>query len=133
MPKRLPVVFAYVVVHSERKHDPTLDVSHAPLLPAIGEIVVFPDHQGAVAIREEDHGMLVDIIHLHLLCTGEKLPDGNVDFSFEGKRLLALVQIGANNERVLHDEVDRVFEKIEALVGPMIQIETLERLRKEFR
>lgn len=134
--KRTPVVFAYVVVASTRKHDPAVDVSHAPAAPAIGDIIVFPDHQGDVVIREDDHEVLVDIVHLHLLCRGTKLENGDVDFEYEGRRLLALVQIGSNAERVLHTEIDRVFERFEEALhqsgADPIGSDGLERLRREF-
>ena len=136
MTKRNPVVFAYVVIAVTRKHDPSIDVSHAPAAPKIGDIIVLDQHEGEVVIREEDHEVLVDIIHLHLLCRGERLPDGNVDFEYEAKRLLALVQIGSNAERVLHEEIDRVFERFEEFLHQQGHIdptaEALERLRKEF-
>jgi len=95
-------------------------------------VVVFPDDQGRdTLIREEDHGAIVDIIHLHFIAIGREDPEVGVEFSYEAKRLLALLQIGANAERVLHAEIDRVFEKVEELV-PDQNGEALERLRKEF-
>jgi hypothetical protein len=132
-----PVKFAYVVVESTRKHDPSIDVSHAPAAPAIGDVFVFPDDHGrAEYIREDDHGAIVDITHLHFVALGRQTEDGNVDFSFEARRLLALLQIGAQQEQVLHEQIDKVFEKFEEMLStPMLASDTssvLERLRREF-
>ena len=129
-----PARFAYVVVDSTRKHDPTIDVTHAPAAPRIGDIVVFPDDQGrAEIIREDDHEVLVDIVHLHFVAIGRENEDGNVEFSYEAKRMLALLQIGAQQERTLHAEIDRVFDQLGsvfALAG--LPDEQIDRLRKEF-
>lgn len=131
-----PVKFAYVVVAVSRKHDPAVDITHAPAAPQIGDIIVFPeDHGRAEYIREDDHGAIVDIVHLHFLALGRENADGNVDFSYEAKRLLSLVQIGSHAERVLHAEIDRVFEKFEELLDKSFlttQVAELEHLRKEF-
>ena len=68
MTKLGPAKFAYVVVDVTRKHDPAVDVTHAPAAPAIGDVFVFPEDMGRSGyIREEDHEVLVDIIHLHFV------------------------------------------------------------------
>lgn len=139
MSKRGPVKFAYAVLAVDRKADPSLDLSHAPAGPRIGDILVFPEDHGRIYIREDDYGTketLVDIVHLHFIGTGRQDATGNVDFEYETRRLLALIQIGANAERVLHAEVDRVFERVQevfyGLTGGTASDEMLERLRKDF-
>lgn len=131
-----PAKFAYVVVAVTRKHDPALDVTHAPAAPVIGDIVVFSEDMGrAEYIREDDHGPIVDIVHLHFLAIGRQADDGNVEFSYEAQRLLALIQIGAHNERVAHQLVDQVFEKFDQFLSEHTrepEVEYLEQLRKGF-
>lgn len=131
------VKFAYVVVAVTRKHDPALDVTHAPAAPQIGDVVVFPSDMGRGAyIREDDHGAIVDIVHLHFVATGRQTDTGDVEFDYEAKRLLALLQIGANAERVLHAEIDRVFEGFEEYLDRAHAVEPneehLQRLRRKF-
>lgn len=131
-----PAKFAYVVVDSTRKHDPAVDVTHAPAAPAIGDVFVFPeDHGRAEYLREDDHGPIVDIVQMHFVAVCRQNEDGDLEFSYEAKRMLALLQIGARHERVLHEEIDRVFDRIETALGGfngVLSDETVEQIRKEF-
>lgn len=136
-----PVIFAYAVVATERRAPADLDLSGAPPLPKIGDIQCFATRQGGeTVVQEQDYGSgvpVVDIVQLAYVGQGRELPDGNVDFEYETMRLLALIQIGANAERVMHNEIDRVFEKVEEYIAGFdvdleYEAERLERLRKEF-
>jgi cold shock CspA family protein len=133
------VKFAYAVLATERKADPSIDLSHAPAAPRIGDIQVFDTDQGAGSIiQEQDHEVLVDLVHLRFIGRGRELPGGDVEFDYETRRLLALIQIGAQTERAVHDLIDQVFGKFEEFSVSMgfenrkALTEGLERLRKEF-
>jgi hypothetical protein len=140
-----PVRFAYAVLAVERKT--TLDgaaLEHAPAAPRIGAIQVFDRIQGSDSVIQEqtydDDVPIVDLVHLRYIGRGYQLPDGDVDFDYETKRLLALIQIGAEQERVLHAEIDRVFDRFEEFVQTTdldtmtndSVTEALGRLRREF-
>lgn len=114
MPKLGAVKFAYAVLAVERRADPSVDLTHAPAAPQIGDIEVYDVQlDGESVIQERDHKLLVDIVHLRFIGRGRELPGGDVDFDYETRRLLALIQIGAQNERAVHNLVDQIFERIE--------------------
>lgn len=133
-----PVKFLYAVVATERRADPALDLSHAPAAPAIGDIQVFDAQQGGDSlIQEQDHGTggaIVDIVHLRILGMAREGEQG-IEPDYELRRLLALIQIGAQHERAVHQLVDQVFERFEEYLDRYTrepELEHLERLRKEF-
>jgi len=137
MAERRPACFAYAVVQVERQQlDDSIDISHAPAPPQIGQIAVYEERQGAdsLIVEQSEAGVPIrDIVHLHLVGTGRMTADGP-EFDYETSRVFALIQIGANAERVLHQQIDKVFERFEEVAGNTFHLEPehLERLRKEF-
>jgi hypothetical protein len=131
-----PAIFAYVVVDSEREiHDPTLPLEHAPQPPAVGHVAVFQQRGPRVITEETDHGPATDRVTFVHVADG-RLVDGEPAFDGPEYRLLALLQIGAQQERVLHEQIDRVFERFEEYLDKAHAVEPneqmLERLRREF-